>query len=286
MGKKASASTALAIAEDVTPESLRPLIPFNRKFYSFDLRPVDDGGPVVVKAKAPMAITKAQFQTFCCSGSDKLWAPFISPTNTWKLKVKEGSVLLVCFDIEGVPEAKNFLFQIPGEVGTRRLPGLREEVLANPDAFDLRTNADGSVHSKDAKRVDALVWNQNDCSVEKDGVKKPTRPNPADNGWRQTSKAVERMLVEVMKAIQPPSAAKLANDKRTRDEELESACKVLKSHGFDFKLVPSHMPEVAYQLVFENTTKSPLASYELGDKTLLTRYAPNGAAPVESDDEE
>ena len=238
---------------------------------------------MILKAKSPMKITKQQFQSFCCSGSDKLWAPFVNPNNIWSLKVKEGTVPFVCFDVEGSPHSPYLLFQVPPEVATRHFPQLKKDVLENPEAYDLRTNSDGSVHAKDMKRVDVLDWTQNDCVAEKDGEVKPTRPNPTDNGWRQTSKVVEKLLIEALKAIQPVSAARIANEKRSRDDELESAAKVFKQYGFDFKFVLGHTSEVAYQLYFKNSSTKPLQIQRNGETTVLTRFVDDGKQEQEEE---
>lgn len=272
MGKKNSA-TDIVFADDVTTTSLRPVVPFNRKFYSFDRRSVDDGGPVVFKPKKRLAITIEQFRSFANSGSDKLWRDFLLPTNLWFLKTKEGKTPYIAFDIEGVPQASNLVFYVPPEVASRVFPVLKEKVVADPKAYGLKVGEDGEVVAKDQLRIDALDWTPSDCSIVKDGEKKVVRPSPVENGWHPVNKDVEKLLLDTQKVIQPVSAARVANEKRSREDELDGACKVLRSHGFDFRLVPNSAPEIDYQILFSDTDREEVALTHHGRTTFVTRYA-------------
>ena len=271
MGKKTS-STALVYADDVSVDKLRPVIQFGRKFFSFDKRLVEDGGSVLVKYKKRLKITVEKYQSFVNSGSDKPWKDVILPSNLQFIKCVEGSYPFSFFEIEGFPDSVHLPVRVPAEVAQRLFPSLKENALANPEAFGLQTDDDGKLLPKDAARVDALDWTPMDCVAQKDGELRPVFPNPAKNSWQQVSKEVEKLLFEALHKIQPPSAAKLANEKRSRDEKLAEACNVLKTHGFDFKLVPGN-DDIKYQLVFPGTTKGEVSCVEFQDTTLLTRFA-------------
>ena len=212
-------SNALIITDHT---DLSCCIPFNRSYYIFDQRSVDEGGHVVTSAKSCLKISPEQYCSFKDSASDAKWNDFLLPTNIITLKLQEGTYPYAFFEVAGFENIKYLAHPIPVEVAAKVLPKLLTLVEADPESYNLKLHGvDEGKARKNQARIDALRWTPADCmsSANKSKKMKPARPSPVTNGLPTTSVAMKKIFDECLRKLAPPKPS-VAKRKAGGEKEL------------------------------------------------------------------
>ena len=148
-------STALVTTDN--SDRLDYVVPFNRQFYQFDMRFVEEGGAIVSSCKSAQKITPASYTSFCQSTSDAKWKDYVSPTNLMFLRAAEGDYPYALFSVEGHENSKFLCNPVPVEVAQKLFPKLYEQTVANPEKYNIKlAGIEESRIKRNQMRIDVL----------------------------------------------------------------------------------------------------------------------------------
>ena len=239
------ASTALVTTDN--SDVVSHVVPFNRQFYQFDDRFVDEGGVIISAAKAAQKISAEQYASFCTSTSDSKWKDFLYPTNLMFLRASEGPYPYAVFSVAGIENSKFLCNPVPSEVAQKLFPKMHEDALRDPEKYNLKLSGlDESKIKRNQTRIDALKWKPADCQStdNKSKTLKPCRPKPPSNtpNFWPCSVSNKKIFDDIVKALGPKatSTKRKIGDKDTVDDNTPPSSVSFKTKelldGMDFEM--------------------------------------------------
>jgi len=274
-------SNALVVADST---DMACVIPFNRQFYVFDTKSVEDGGMVVSSVKSCYKCTVEEYTSFRDSSSDAKWRDFLWPSNILLLELEEGRFPYAFFDVEGHENSRYVANPIPIEVAQKIFPKLLVDVELDPERFGLRLNGVDEAKVKKAKnRIDALRWVPTDCqsSNNKSKTLKPCRPNPQTNGLQTTSPSIKKMHDDMFKILCPPKTS-VNKRKSTSAKDSADAAHAIPT-GVTFK-TKDLLPGICWDMVAELEGGTPKMEI-VGDRCYV-RVHKKAKVSVEAEEEQ